>query len=716
MRRAEALPAWRDAWAVVRGAAEALRPPRGVTVAEAAERHIRFRRKVGYSGPWRNDMAPHLVEPMALVTSRIIDELVFMGPSQNGKSALMLASVAHGALYRPADMLIFQPTQAAAEDFKARRLDGELIAWGEGLAEAVGSDRSDDTRHTLKFRSGMRVDVSWPTVTNLASRPVPIVWLDERDRMADDIGGEGDPVELARRRVTNFKPEGMVGVVGSPSRSDGTGIIARWRRGWRCRYHMPCQHCGVWWAPGFDADGRETTADVYIPAGCEDAEEARESAGLLCPSCGTVHTEAERVAGLRAGRWVADGETVAEDGTVSGEGRRGRVASFWLAGPCNPFKPVSDLAAELVAARREFDETGDEKPLQTVMNTGFGFPYVRKADGLAPLDAGEVAERKGAHRLGQVPAGVRFLVAAVDVQGDRWEVAVWGYSERAEAWLVDRYAIKEVGGREVAPHLHPEKWPVLLPRVLGRRYPLADDPARGLAPAVMAVDTGGMDGVMEAAKNFWRTARRLGVAADRLMLVKGATVATAPILARPSFEVVAGKPNKGGVRWYMVGVAAAKDLAANRLRRTEPGPGAVHLPHDLERRHLEELTAERKEGGAWVKVRRRNETWDLLVYSIAAFVRLRPAAVDWSAPPAWAMPVPMDAPEEFGPEVLTDGAAAADAVAVVRPAARPVAPADRPAVPVEAPPADAVAALLAEAPPAAPSRRARRPGGFVRNW
>ena len=44
----------------------------------------------GYSGPWRNAEVPYMVEPADALTRRDTGGVVFVGPAQSGKTAVMI--------------------------------------------------------------------------------------------------------------------------------------------------------------------------------------------------------------------------------------------------------------------------------------------------------------------------------------------------------------------------------------------------------------------------------------------------------------------------------------------------------------------------------------------------------------------------------------------------------------------------------------------------
>ncbi len=81
-----ALPPLRSAAEVVRAALPALAPPARTSISEAATR--RMVEAGGHWVPWRNDVAPYMVEPMDMVGSRRFEALAFAGPARSSKTGL----------------------------------------------------------------------------------------------------------------------------------------------------------------------------------------------------------------------------------------------------------------------------------------------------------------------------------------------------------------------------------------------------------------------------------------------------------------------------------------------------------------------------------------------------------------------------------------------------------------------------------------------------
>jgi len=59
-------------------------------------------------------MAPYMVEPQDMLASRELSGVIFVGPSQSGKTeSLILNFIAYGVLQDPLDTILYSPTMHA---------------------------------------------------------------------------------------------------------------------------------------------------------------------------------------------------------------------------------------------------------------------------------------------------------------------------------------------------------------------------------------------------------------------------------------------------------------------------------------------------------------------------------------------------------------------------------------------------------------------------
>lgn len=643
------LPGFVPAPALLARAAGAWRPPETVTVAEAAARHRILRKAGGYSGPWRNELTPFAVEIMNLATDRAVEQIAVVAPAQVVKTEIALNIIAHAVKYRPVDMLVIQPTQHLAREFVELRVN-RMLELSPDLGAELVPGRSGDKVFSKSFRRGMRLMIGWAVAGELAGRPVCIVILDERDRMDNDLNGEGSPTDLGRNRVKTFGRNGKVMSLSSPSKVDGTGIVAEFLDGDQNLQFVPCPICGEPFAPGFDADRAETTKHLYIAPGASP-DKARALAMLICPHCGGLIEETHKPALLATARWLPRGVTIDRMGMTHGDAPATRRRSFWISGFLSPFFSWGQMAERLVSAEQHLERTGDESRLRVVINTDFGFRYKPRSGGLAPIEAHELASRCGGYAMGTIPNGVRVLTAGVDLQGGAFDVLVEGWDEHYQSWVVDRFDIRQLedGKTDVRPARHPEHWGVLIRRVIGATYPFADDPSRRLPVALTAIDSAGLPGVTDNAVAFYRQMRRREgrVILRSVMLTKGSSRPDAPALRPPvNLELGRRRGRDNGVKTniplYVIGVNELKSTLDNRLRRETPGPLYKHFPTGLPEDFFAELTAERRNArGLWTKENEHaaNETLDLAVLCMVAAMRLKPHRVNWRHPPSWARPI-----------------------------------------------------------------------------
>ncbi|MGM5531601.1 phage terminase large subunit family protein [Mixta calida] len=637
-----------------------IRAPRRMPVAEAVEKFMRVPMGAGNSVPWDPLVAPYVIEPMNCLASREYDAVIFVGPARTGKTiGLIDGWVVYNVICDPADMLVIQMTEEKAREHSKKRLARTFRVSPE-VACRLSPNRNDNNVYDRTFLAGNYLKIGWPSVNIMSSSDYKCVALTDYDRFPEDIDGEGDAFSLASKRTTTFMSSGMTLVESSPGRDitdvkwrrsspheapPATGILSLYNRGDRRRWYWPCPHCQEYFQPCGDVvAGFRDIADPVL---------ASEAAYIECPHCaGKITPDQKRELNGR-GVWLRDGETIDADGNRAGEPRRSRIASFWMEGPAAAYQTLSQLVYKLLTAEQEYENTGSEETLKTVINTDWGQPYLPRA-AMDQNRSDELMARAENYGKRLIPPQVRFLVAGVDVQGGkkrRFVVQIVGYGQHGERWLIDRYNIKtslrcdENGeAQQIDPGGYPEDWDLLISDVLQKRYALQAAPDRTMPVMCMAVDSGGEDGVTDNAYKFWRRCRREGYG-KRVYLFKGDSTARAKLITRTYPDNTARSDRKAGARGdvpvYLLQTDRLKDGIHNNLRRETSGPGFIHVPDWIGEWFYDELTYEvRGPDGKWRKPGRgANEALDLFCYCHAlAVLRGYERIKNWDEPPSWAKP------------------------------------------------------------------------------
>ena len=621
------IPAWPTQADILRRVAHFYRPREQLTLLEWSIKHR------GYDPdtlPWQNELRAALADP---VTS----EIGIMKPVQCGATTIGVDWIGWIIDTDPSDALICQPDRLMAEKFVKGRLD-PLV--NDTAAVNIKLRPVDNANNQwIKLFQGMMLTTVWPVPAQFTQLSIRFGWLDDFDQYDDNIGetggegGQGSGDKLLNGRFTSHEGREKKYISSSPAKDENSGIEAFVVDGTDERLWPECPHCDERFEIDFlrdlqfdrtgSADLAESTARVICPVnGCwlepSDRRKLHESCSRL-PNYGFVQS----------------------NNAVSRRRRTFRLDGL-MALPSWPA-----LAREWREAEIAWNLRQDESGLRTIVQTKAGKNYRSKHSGDKPIDTDALKERreKGLN-LGVMPRGVKVWMILVDVQANRLECMAFGYGDGLEGWIIDRWPIDvlEDGLTTLAPFSHPEHSRVLL-SLFDRQYPLADGSGKSPPPLTVQLDIGGGgakgEGAAEFAKTFWETARAMGVHRSRITLTKGGSNPKSDLMPRAKFaeQKRRGGAKRSSAELWLPNVHRIKSVIDARLRRTDVGPGYIHIPGGktgggplrpgqdegatgrLLDQHVDEITAEELKKGKWEKIRPRNETWDLLVAAYASILR-----------------------------------------------------------------------------------------------
>jgi len=556
----------------------------------------------------------------------------------------------------PMDMILFQTSMTMARDFSKRRVD-RMHRHSPSVGKRLMLKRGADNTLDKHYSSGMIFTISYPSVNEVAGRPIGRVAITDYDRINDNIGGEGNLFDLAAKRTTTYGSSAMTFAESSPSKPvndepwepktpheapPSPGILALYNRGDRRRWFWKCPHCGEWFESSFSLlqfsmEGDPTTIG--------------ESAVMACPSCGSMIPPEMKTELRRNGRWVADGQKIVNDQVV-GETINTDTASFWLKGTSVAFASWSTIVSNYIKAYREWQQTGSEESLKTTTNVDQGEAYFNKSRGA--IASSDDYKQRATHDFDEptVPESARLLIATVDVQKNRFEVQIHAASPPHEFGMpysitvIDRFAIvkskrKDEDGEHlwVKPASQSEDWDLLIEQVMDKTYPIEGTDWR-MKIRLTLCDSGGagttqgsLSGVTAQIYLFYSRLRKVNIHSG-FMPVKGRTNAGAPMteITHPDASLK-GKTAiaRGDIPVMLINSNKVKDAIFGLLNNQESVMFSSHLDDNF----YKELVAEtRNERGEWKNEKKqRNEAFDLLAYCWAACWHLRIDRLDWNAVP-----------------------------------------------------------------------------------
>lgn len=557
-------------------------PPPDLTVSQWADARRRLSPEASAEpGRWDTRRAEYQREIMDAVSDPTIHTVVVMSSGQVGKTEIELNGLGYFIDQDPAPILFLQPTVEMGEAFSKDRL-APMLRDTPALQGKVKDARSRDSGNTTlhkQFPGGHVTIAGANSPASLASRPIRVLFCDEVDRYPASAGTEGDPVALATKRTTTFWNRKVV-MVSTPTVKGASRIEAAYLESDQRVRLVACPHCGH--------EQRLVWANVKWPEG-RPGEALYACAG---DGCGTLWDDVERWRAVKAGRWDAQAP-------FNG------IAGFHLSELYSPWRKLSETVSDFLAAK-----VAPER-LQAWVNTALGETWEDRTGAISDADLLGRGEDWG---LEIVPEPALVLTAGVDVQHDRFEVTILGWSEAGTAFVLGHEVLygDVIGGDDTWSDLD---------QLLARSFPHA----LGGRVKIDAVSVDAGDGATaKAVLNFCRARSR-----RRVMAIKG----------EDGFRRQPMERSKGREKaLWLVGVDTLKGTLFARLSAPGGETAPIRFSCDLAPAWFEQLVSERlvTTHSRGVPVRRferipgrRAEALDCTVYAMAARQVL--TGIDWAS-------------------------------------------------------------------------------------
>jgi phage terminase large subunit GpA-like protein len=529
--------------------------------------------------------------------------------SQMAKTDNMLNAVGRRLDDDPVPILFVGPTKSNLEKVIEPRFNKMVRSCDSLWRKLAKGKRSTKTNKNI---SGVSFRLAWAgSATELASQEAGFVIVDERDRMPNDVGGEGDPVSIVEARIATY-PDGKSCIFSTPTignvneeKNDTTGLThwlaadpadvqspiwKLWQEGTRFEWAWPCPDCSEYFIPRFSL--------LKWPEKCTP-QRALKEAKLACPRCGVLIGDEHKTEMNARGVYVAPGQKVNPNGTIEGDVPDNDVASFWVSGLCSPWRTFGQRARSFLEASK----SGEPTRIQAVVNTAFGELY--KVGGEAPAWE-SVRDLREPYQFGEVPTGVRLITCGVDVQKDRLVYVIRGWGANWESWLI-RHG--EIYGETEYDAVWTELDNLLLA------------PIGNLRIRRMGIDSGYRPG-----DRFKRPENQIYLFCRRHMgLViptKGHETQDKPYRANKIDLTVRGKVIKKGLQLWHLNSDYFKSWVHARIDWPQDQPGGWHLSQDTTDDYCQQLVAEARavkpSGGiTWVRLRRENHYLDCEAINVA---------------------------------------------------------------------------------------------------
>ena len=578
--------------ALLRRVLEAVKPPPSLTLSCWADRYRKLSSEAAAApGQWHTDNAPYQREVMDAISDIHTHKVVVMSCAQIGKTdAFILNTIGYYMKYRPAPMMVVQPTVNLGESFSKDRL--ATMIRDTPVLHGLINNKSRFAGNTItkkNFPGGQLTIVGANAPTDLRGRPIKILLADEVDAYPPSAGKEGDPLKLAEKRQATFWDYKTV-LTSTPTNKSTSRIREEFELSTQEEWNIPCPHCGhyqplVWEGVVYDAE--------HWPEG---------GVQYRCEECGCVDTEYSWKKQSVRGKWVA-------------EHPERSVRGFHMNTLGSTLCDWPGIVQRYIEADEDA-KRGDYEKMKVWVNTDLGLPWEEKGDTAEPM----ILFQRREYYEAEVPDSVIYLTAGVDTQDDRFEVEVVGWGIGKESWGI-RY--QKIYGDMKRGQIWAD-----LDAFLKLKWKKKDGTALGLLAT--CIDSGGhfQDEVLRFCKDR---------ADRRIWAIKGISRADTPYIRNPS------RNNRVKADQFLIGVDLGKNVVLSRLNILFKGPNYCHFPAadsaGYDENYFKGLTAEhrviRYKGGVRKEVWelkdpafKRNEPFDIRNYATAALEISNPPGLE----------------------------------------------------------------------------------------
>ena len=475
--------------------------------------------------------------------------------AQTGVSVAGIALVGAYIDCAPARLAYALPTIDAVQEFNREKL-GPALEQTDALRKRVRPQTSRSTTGSTttskKFPGGSLVLINANSAPDLRAKTLKVGVADEIDEWADDLEGQGDPLDLYEGRFTAFHATGdwRLLALSTPTLSGSSRIDRLFAAGDQRFWTVRCPQCSDEFR--FEFQGLKFNR---LPP---------YEAHYVAPCCGAIIDHHEKASLVRGGRFVPTND-------------EGLYPSFHVDAL------ISLLTTWDKIAEAWWKAQGDENRLKAFYNLWLGLAYEMRGD--AP-DHERLMERRDADLVeNRIPARGLLMTCGADVQhsGIWAEVVAWASDRQSwtvtARWLEGDTSVPNAGAWLKLASLYEERF----------------EDAYGAMREIdaMAIDAG--DG--GRANQVYAFAR----GRSKAFATKGMPGWTTPAIGTPTRVDVTlgGKKIKRGATLWPIGTWSLKGEFYSYLRK--PGraagqemdpPGYCHFGGFLGENYFKQITAE----------------------------------------------------------------------------------------------------------------------------
>jgi phage terminase large subunit GpA-like protein len=565
-------------------------------------------------GAYDPTYTPYLIEPIdSLSINTTIQRVIFLKSAQIGFTTGAENLICYYMDEHPAAQLYLSGTEKLLKSWAEEKLEPAIDSFGirkniSAQTENKKTKRTGDVGF-MKMYHGYTLDlVSARSASGLRNKPKQILVRDEIDSAPRSLAtGEGNYLDVSYVRTNAFGDRRKI-LDGSTPTTEYSLIYEEYLTGDQRKYMVPCPVCGAYQFLEFGDDYTEHGFKGEI-----NENGYVTDAYYVCIHCKQKIEEHNKTFMLSNGYWEA---------TAISQNR------FWRSYSINTlYAPLGMIGwNELYGTWQKSKEIKEK--LISFTNLYMGMPYIDESD---QIEISSVMDSESNYKSGEVPEGVLFLTAGVDVQigskvnkrnPPRIEMEILGHGRNYRTWSIE-YKIFYGETKDAYSGAFEEMYQWMLKTkcmyktmfntTIGLSLGLIDSgEGRVLMPVVYEFCKR-TNGLFMPSKGFYDLKRKPG---DKWSSdVPGS-------MDKVKYKII---EVDGDTRLVNISTVYYKDSFFSNLNKSrEEGniqkPGYCEFPNDYTKRYFLQLTSEvkSKEDGSYSNQGRRNEALDCRIYGVCA--------------------------------------------------------------------------------------------------
>lgn len=349
-----------------------------------------------------------------------------------GKTAFVLSIMGWKADQDPVPMVLLYPDNDSLENVDSHLYP--LFEENAALALQLPPEHKRN-RRVVRLRDCRIRLASGGKKSSVSGYPARWIGKTEHDKISQRRSSEADPSLRVESRASGFSAGVKIIEEGTPAKKDDSRVALLLESDdvQRLRFHVQCPHCKTYQVLEHDRLRWD-----HNEHGRSEPELARRTAWYECEAAGCRIGASDRGPMMRAGKWLAEGESIDKRGRIRGKPKVDSATMVF--GPLSKLNSLlvdgwGDIAADLVTAVHAYN-LGNPTLLETFYAETLAIPWEPRRRTIKTPALVQRLRAEDHPERGQLPAWTSFLTLTSDVgkTGEElifyWMVCAWGRGAR----------------------------------------------------------------------------------------------------------------------------------------------------------------------------------------------------------------------------------------------------------------------------------------------